>query len=382
MRFLIGTAHFFAPIYRDAGMHRFAKSLAAKGHHVDFVTFGQSWLKQCTKPQARRYAVSAVSAARKGQNPPNLYAHVHREMFHPLSGSPRAERFTQWFERLYGRMLDPWTQEAAREADVVILECGYAPYYFDAIRRLNDHAKMVAFYNDRLDLVGFRSETLALNDRMMPLFDLVRTNSEALLSYLPAGANGHYIPQGVDKEKICFNSPSPYEPGTRNIVSIGNMLFDNSAVREIAAAAAAQDAEVHVIGAFMENPPSNVTVHGEMPFERTLPFIIHADVGLAPYRPVDGADYLIQSSLKIQQYSYCGLPILVASQLGITGDNFVLYDRSLPNNVANAVSQAFAMGKSREYGRDVRGWDEVGDILIDVITSTAHREHVDMRLAE
>lgn len=373
MRFLIGTAHFFAPIYRDAGMHRFAKSLAEKGHHVDFVTFGQSWLKQRIKPQTRRYVLSAESAARKGRNPANIHAHVHQEMFHPLSGSPRAERLTRLLERSYGKALDRWTQGAARKADVVILECGYAPYYFNAIRRVNDRAQMIAFYNDRLDLVGFRPETIALNDRMMPRFDMVRTNAEALLSHLPAGVNGRYVPQGVDKAKIRFDLPSPYKFGSRNIVSVGNMLFDEAAVREIAAAAATQDADIHIIGASLENPPANVIVHGELPFEQTLPFIIHADVGLAPYRPVQGADYLIQSSLKIQQYSYCGLPILLASQLRIDGPNFVLYDQTLPNNVAEAVARAFAMGKSRDYGRNVRGWDEVGDILIDMIAATPHR---------
>lgn len=373
MRFLIGTAHFFAPIYRDAGMHRFAKSLAAKGHHVDFVTFGQSWLKQFTKSEARRYAASAEMASHEGRNPPNIHAHVHRELFHPLSGSVKAERLTRLLERYYGRVLDSWARDAASKADVVILECGYAPYYFDAIRSINSHAQMIAFYNDRLDLVGFRTETLALNAQMMPRFDLVRTNAEALLSYLPPGVNGRYVPQGVDKEKIRFDLPSPYNPGTRNIVSVGNMLFDEAALREIAAAAATQNAEVHVIGAMMSDPPANVTVHGELPFERTLPFIIHADVGLAPYRPVEGADYLIQSSLKIQQYSYCGLPILLASQLGIDGENFVLYDRTSPNSISDAVAQAFAMGKSREYGRNVRGWDEVGDILLDAIAAAPRR---------
>lgn len=373
MRFLIGTAHFFAPNYRDAGMHRFAKSLAAKGHHVDFVTFGQSWLKQRIKAETRRYVASADAAARDGANPANVHAHVHREAFHPLSGSPLAEAVTRPLERAYGRRLDRWTRDATRAADVVILECGYAPYYLRAMRQLNPRARFIAFYNDRLDLVGFRRETLALNDRVLPSFDLVRTNAEALLRYLPAGANGRYVPQGVDKEKIRFDLPSPYAPGRRAIVSVGNMLFDEAAVREIAAAANAHGADVHVIGTHMAEPPANVVVHGELPFERTLPFIIHADIGLAPYRPVEGADYLIQSSLKIQQYSYCGLPILLAEQLGIAGENFVRYDRTQPGAVAAAVDRAFAMGRSREYGRHVRGWDEVGDILIEAIAAAPRR---------
>jgi 2-beta-glucuronyltransferase len=373
MRFLIGTAHFFAPNYRDAGMHRFAKSLAAKGHHVDFVTFGQSRLKQRMKPETKAYVDAADAAAAAGTNPANIHAHVHREWVHPPSGSPRVEQLTRPLERLYGRHLDAWAREAARAADVVILECGYALYFFDTIRRLNPEARYVAFYNDRLDLVGFRPEVLALHERLMPRFDLVRTNAERLLDYLPAGVNGRYVAQGVDKERIRFDSPSPYAPGTRNIVSVGNMLFDDAAVRAIAAAAARTGASVHVIGAAMADPPANVVVHGELPFEVTLPYIVHADVGLAPYRPTEGADYLIQSSLKIQQYSYCGLPILLAREMGIGGVNFVQYAQSVPGDVDRAVDQAFAMGKSRDYGAAVRGWDEIGDVLLATIADSPRR---------
>ncbi|MDB5714327.1 MAG: hypothetical protein JWO15_1724 [Sphingomonadales bacterium] len=374
MRFLIGTAHFFAPNYRDAGMHRFAKSLAAKGHYVNFVTFGQSRLKQRMKPETKAYVDAANAAAASNINPTNIHAHVHREWYHPPSGSPYVEQLTRPLERRYGRHLDAWTRAAARCADVVILECGYALYFFDAIRKLNPDAHYVAFYNDRLDLVGFRPEVLALHERLMPRFDLVRTNAERLLDYLPAGVNGRYVEQGVDKERIRFDSRSPYPPGSRhNVVSVGNMLFDEDAVRAVAASAARTGGSLHVIGAAMVDPPANVVVHGELPFEGTLPYIVHADVGLAPYRPTEGADYLIQSSLKIQQYSYCGLPILLAREMGIGGVNFVEYAQGVPGDVDRAVDQAFALGKSRDYGRNVLGWDEVSDKLLMTIADSVKR---------
>lgn len=366
MRFLIGTAHFFAPNYRDAGMHRFAKALAEKGHHVDFITMGQSRLKQAMKRETRDYVAAADAAARAGTNPPNIHAHVHREWVHPPSGSAKMERLTAPFNALYGRAPDAVLTAAARAADVVILECGYALYWYDAIRRLNPGATFVAFYNDRLELVGFRPEVLALHTRLMPQFDMVRTNAERLLDYLPPGCNGQYVPQGVDKARIRFDSPSPYAPGTRNIVSVGNMLLDEPAVRAIATATGA-DVQVHVIGAAMADPPPNVIVHGELPFERTLPYIVHADVGLAPYRLVEGADYLVQSSLKIQQYSYCGLPVLIASGLAIRGENFVYYDSGVAGDIAVAVQRALAMPKSRSYGAHLLDWSEVGDRLLDAI---------------
>ncbi len=365
MRILIGTGHFFAPIYRDAGMHRFARSLAAKGHHVDFITFGQSWLKHATKPETRRYIRSARQAAATGTNPPNIHAHVHRELIHPPSGSAKIERLTRWLVPHYGKQLDTHAVAAAQQADVIILECGYSACWLPAIRTLAPRAKYLAFYNDRLDLVGFRQEIIDRNMGLLPQFGLVRTNAERLLDFLPDGVNGRYIPQGVDKEKLRSDLPSPFAPGTRNIVSVGNMLFDADAIRAIAEAD--PGAKIHVIGTTMANPPDNVLVHGELPFEVTLPYMVHADVGLAPYRPEEGADYLVQSSLKIQQYSYCGLPILLNAALGINGRNMIHYDLGTPGSVVEAVSDAFAMEKTLAYGSDLLDWSQVGDVLLDVI---------------
>lgn len=371
MRILIGSAHFFAPDYRDAGMHRFAKTLAARGHHVDFVTFGQSQLKQLVKPEARKFARSARDAVRRGINPANIHAHIHGEWVHPLSGSKLLEALTRPVERRYGRMLDEWTSDAVQSADVVILEFGCALYYLETIKRLNPRATHVGFYSDRVSVVGFRPEIIPLIKESAPKFDLVRTNAEALLEDLPTGTNGRYVPQGIDKDQMALDLPSPYVDGTRNIVSVGNMLFDEQAVNAIAAAA--PEAIVHVIGAEMETPRGNVKVYGELPFKKTLPFIVNADVGLAPYRPVIGCDYLLQSSLKIKQYSYAGLPILLNKDIGIKAPNFVTYDLNAPEGVRKAIDAAFALGKSAEYGRDLLDWDEVIDYLLTVIAETSKR---------
>ena len=369
MRLVVATSHFFAPIYRKAGMHQFALSLAEKGHHVDFITVGQSRLKQRMKAETRAYTESAVAAAKAGRNPPNIHAHVHREAFHPPSGSTFGNFVTKPLAALYGRRLDDHFAEAALQADAILLECGYPLFFFNTLKSLNKRAKYIAFYNDRLDLVGFRPEVLALHERTMPRFDLVRTNAERLLDFLPPGTNGLYVPQGVDKAQMVFDCPSPYRPDTKNIVSVGDMLFDDDAVRQIAQEARSQGATVHVIGARMDDPPENVVVYGQMPFDRTLPFIVHADVGLAPYRPVAGADYLAQSSLKIQQYSYCGLPILLPSSLNMRGENIVGYDPHVDADLKAAVRRALETPHMAHLKEKILGWDEVGDMFLGIIRS-------------
>ena len=363
MRFLFCTQHFFAPNYRSAGMHQMARALAGGGHRVDFVTVAQGWLKQRLSSRTRDYAKGARKALAEGINPANIHAHVHREIVHAPSGSPLINALTVPLDRVYGRRLDATFAAAARKADIIVLECGYPLYYFEALRRLNGRARFVAFYMDRMELVGFRPEIHTRHRAYMPQFDMVRTNAERLLDYLPAGTNGRYVPQGVDKARMKLDCPSPYEPGTRNIVSVGDMLFDDPAVRMIAEAAAGQGAQLHVIGARMDQPRSGTTVHGEMSFERTLPYIVHAEVGLAPYRLVEGADYLVQSSLKIQQYSYCGLPVLLARGLDIKGGHFVYYDPADAPDIANAVQRALATPKDLAYGASVMDWPEIGRLF-------------------
>ena len=373
MRILIATSHFFAPIYRRAGMHQFALALAASGHHVDFITVGQSRLKEFVKPEIRGLIASADEAARTGANPANIHAHVHREAYHPPSGSPRLNLLTKPLIAFYGRTLDKGFSGAASAADIIILECGYPLFFFDTLKSLNPAATFVAFYNDRLELVGFRPEVGALSDRVLPRFDLVRTNAERLLDFLPAGAKGVYVPQGVDKERMSFDCPSPFAPGTKNLVSVGDTLFDQVAVAAIARAAASRGATVHVIGATMDDPPANVVLHGTMAFEKTLPYLVHADVGIAPYRPVDGADYLAQSSLKIQQYTYCGLPVLLPRSLGMTEENIVAYDTESEAGVDAAVEGALSTPRMPHLRERILGWDEVGERLIRVIAEHAGR---------
>ena len=56
-----------------------------------------------------------------------------------------------------------------------------------------------------------------------------------------------------------------------------------------------------------QNP--NVIEYGERPF-RDCTFILHTDIGLAPYRDGANAEYLCQSSLKLTQYTGARLPIV------------------------------------------------------------------------
>jgi 2-beta-glucuronyltransferase len=120
----------------------------------------------------------------------------------------------------------------------------------------------------------------------------------------------------------------------------------------------------HVIGCGINFPaPQNVLVYPEMKFQDTLPYLKHATIGVAPYRAGVGVEYLAESSLKLAQYEYLGLPAVCSdfaagkrpSRFGYETENV----RSMIEATSNALS---AVGKTER--REFPTWEEVGLCLL------------------
>jgi 2-beta-glucuronyltransferase len=112
---------------------------------------------------------------------------------------------------------------------------------------------------------------------------------------------------GIEESEYTDVGPSPYTAGSKTAVSVGSMLFDPTFFT--VAGNLFPSVQFHVIGcgATFEAPP-NVRIYPEMKFKDTLAYIKHATLGIAPYRSAPGAEYLAESSLKLAQYEYFGLP--------------------------------------------------------------------------
>jgi 2-beta-glucuronyltransferase len=86
------------------------------------------------------------------------------------------------------------------------------------------------------------------------------------------------------------------------------MLFDTSFF-EIAAQ---QFPEItfHIIGSGVhrKNLPDRIIYYEEMNFRDTIRFVKYANLGIAPYRATPDAEYLADTSLKLQQLALFGIP--------------------------------------------------------------------------
>ena len=104
-----------------------------------------------------------------------------------------------------------------------------------------------------------------------------------------------------------ITDPSPFGPG-RHAVSVGSMLFDANFFQ--IAAASFPEITFHVIGSGAKQGalPASVHVYGEMPFRETLKYLKYADFGIAPYKVANLPYYLCDTSMKLMQYEFLGLP--------------------------------------------------------------------------
>jgi 2-beta-glucuronyltransferase len=124
-------------------------------------------------------------------------------------------------------------------------------------------------------------------------------------------------------------------------VWVGRSLLDRRAL--LTAAERLPSWRFHVIGDAGPLPQPNVVAYGELPYAATVPYVRHADVGLAMYDTSDAAaTRFFASSLKIVQYAYCGLPIVVPDTVPCPFPRTFAYDPADAESIVGALLAARA----------------------------------------
>lgn len=363
-KIVILSSHVFLPGYRKASVHFVAQGWAREGHEVRFLTIGHSWLTWA-KDKPRFRALSAQQGNRFEMVGPNLYAGAYIPPLHAFSsGNGMINRLNNHAFQWYGSHLPSFASEAVADADLIVIESGSALCFFNLARRLNPGARLLYFCRDLLRSVGASPALEAIEAQAVPRFDSICVPSRRLGARLPEGGHVHYIPQGVDTTLFDRTYLSPYPHGTRNAVSVGDMLFDEARVAEMARGV--PDVHFHLFGTPWRGPAlGNVMVYGERDFETIVPYIVHADVGLAPYRIGAGELYLSESSLKLPQYSYCRLPVLLPDLIPFTGSNAVTYSLDRPNDWRAIFDRALALPHSEAFRNGILTWHDVARLTLD-----------------
>ena len=341
---------------RRASVHFLARSLVEAGHDVAFFSVGFSWLSRWRK-DSRLILNDRVN---RWQAIDGLRAFLWRTPWH-AGGIPQAVRNLDWVFDLWARSRCAALDEAAAGADILLIDSGLPPVLIPRLRAIAPTAFLIYRAADLLDTAGVHPRVQAVLDESAGEIDLIVVVATAMLPHFAQfPCRKIVLPHGIPWDLFSVVRSNPFEDRTSNIVTVGSMLFDSRAV--VTAAQALPDWQFHLIGTPPGSYPDNVRQHAEMPFEQTLAYLHHADVGLAAYQRQGAPDYLSESSLKLLQFAALGLPAVCPDfAAGGPGQRFG-YDPNDPASIASAI--VTAAGASR-IPAPVMSWSDVAHRLME-----------------
>lgn len=350
------TGHYFDS-KRRAGFHQLAEAYHRAGWEVLFFTGALSWLSWLRRDYRFDYPVRR-EAHKMLPVRERLLSYVWFTPWHPANLRIPAlnrlayERFSRYGELPLGPA-EAWL----RSADLVLFESTPALLLFERIKGLAPQARFVYRVSDDLRLLKNHKAVLDAEDRFAPRFDLVSCPSSFIYNrfkHLPR-AGLHY--HGLAKEAFDRDCPSPYDGKfERNLVFVGNARFDRNLVDS--ASRMFPRWGFHTIGPVATPRRANVIDYGELPFEQTIPFIKHADVGLQTIEYAPGAESFTDS-LKVIQYTYCRLPVVAPDFLANGRMNVICYRPGDPDSIRSALQTAEQFDRTAISASGIRSWDEL-----------------------
>ncbi len=351
--YLVLSAHDFRSP-RKAGMHFIATELAKLGN-TRFFSLRYSMLSRYTRDPR----LSLDDIANRIGIYQGIECYLWKTFIHPFNTRrswlrPLEHLLFSWYARGRNPVLRQWI----READVILLESGIAPVFFDLIKELNPTAKVVYRVSDDLGTIQVAGYISTAFKKAAPRMDTVALLSKAMKDGVPADCPAVFVPQAIDHTLADKGDPSPYGPGI-HAVSLGSMLFDPEFF--VLASQKFPEIHFHVIGSGNPRHPNygpNVHVYDEMPFLQTLPYIKHAKFGLAPYANANLPIYLRDTSLKLTQYEFFGIPAVCPHLIAGDYQTRFGYTPGDADSIAKAISGALDYRPTADR-KTVLNWQQV-----------------------
>ena len=356
-RYLVLSAHDYRSP-RKANIHFIARELAKRGE-TRFFSLRYSLLSR-RKGDPR---LSLDGHANRVEALDGVDCYLWKTPIHPFNTRrPDLRKLEDLMFRGYVALASRVLKQWITDADVVVFESGVAPIFFDLVKRLNPHVRTIYIASDDLDTIEVASYVKEAFQRAAPLMDTIRVPSRTLVDTIPSTGNIALVPHGIDHRLAANDMPSPYQDAL-NAVSVGSMLFDPTFFAE--ASHRFPNVHFHIIGCGQPHHPSygpNVTVYDEMPHEETVRYIRHADIGIAPYRSEAVPAYLADTSMKLIQYDFFGVPAVCPH--AVVGDYASRFGYTPGDGVS--VEQAInrALQAPREASRLHLNWSEVTDRIL------------------
>jgi 2-beta-glucuronyltransferase len=295
--------------------------------------------------------------------------YLWRTLIHPFNQARLGLLgFTENFLfEFYGGKLPSTLNVWIKESDIVIVEAGLGILFISQIKKINPLCKIAYFASDDLATLSASKYLEERLKRDLQYVDLVRLPSAHLMRHFSNAKKVCLIYHGMDHGILSIDEPSPYGPGI-HAVSVGSMLFDTNffdiAIEQF------PDINFHVIGSGIERKtlPKNVIYYEEMNFRETIRFVKYANLGIAPYRAMPNAEYLADTSLKLQQLAFFGVPAVCPYfAVGCMEGYRFGYVPGDPFTIGNAIRSALSC--QRPTPKKYPSWREATEKLFSELQS-------------
>lgn len=345
---------------RKVDFHFWAEALRKKNARVKFITVGCSRLTALKKnPRTFTKPINSWVTLTNG-----VEKYIWQPLYHPLNLHNDALNKLSWpLFSSYSNLLSKDLLSGFKNPDIFVVENGAGLMLVPRLAKLYPKAKFIYTVSDRLKTLDVHPIIIAAETDVLPLFHKIRVPAAIMKDDFPPNAPVEHVAPGMDKTAFEGDIFNPYK-SPKNAISVGDMLFDASAIIEMAKAY--PDWHFHLFGkkATLNMALPNVIEYGERAFPSIVPYLKHADIGMATYAPAPNADYLSQSSLKMTIYTYCRLPIVAPDFAAAGRPHVCAYQPGVADSAAHAFTKAMDFDRNMIDNFSVPSWDDVIDRMI------------------
>lgn len=348
---------------RKAGFHKIAESLIRMGYNVTFVTGSASYLS-LLKSDFRTPLIKNSKRNELIKINEQLSTFVVFNFAHPVNmrNGLLNSLSKKYFEgyKCFPEKLNVLNDQVAK-AELIIFESFPGLLWFEHFKKVNPDAKMVYRISDDIEFQNQHPIMIDHEKNIYKKFDLVSAPSKYIYNKFYPSENLKLHLHGIDKSAFDSRTDNPYAT-SNNCIFTGNSYFDSEFLK--IAAVNFPDLNFHIIGNIpKEFISDNVFYYGEMPFENTIPYVKFADIGLHNLTYSKGVESF-SDSLKVIQYSYNKLPIIVPDYIKGDRSNFIHYIAGEQSSIIKAINEALNFNRNDFTPDPIFTWDELTSKLI------------------
>ncbi len=254
-------------------------------------------------------------------------------------------------------------EDKVKETDLFIFESFPGLFLFPKFKELNPSARFVYRVSDDIRLFNPHVTVLELEKKISPEFDLVSVPSHFIFNKFKGLDNLRLQYHGINKNLFDDKYENPYSHNKNNpnliftgisyfdyeFLELGSQLFPNW--------------RFHIFGPMKHKlQADNIKYYGEVSYEKIIPYIKYADIGLQTLIYSKSA-VAFTDSLKVLQYSYCKLPIVAPEFLKSDRKNIYYYKPGDEESIRGAVTNAQKFGKDTFDNSNIHSWEKLAKEL-------------------